>query len=106
MKEGNKFKRLRYVKAYLYSSFFISLLLILGSGASAFGYKTFAPGFEFVSLLSGLIGIQVSSALLMMVQDLEGKEFKEILNFRWNFIIGLVLALSTGALLIWIFVDP
>ena len=104
MKEGIEFKRLRYVKLYLYSSFFISFLLILGSGASAFGYKKFAPGFEFVCMLSGLIGTQVSAALLLLVQDLEGKQFKETLNFRWNFIIGLVLALSTGALLIWIFV--
>ena len=106
MKEEIEFKRLRYVKAYLYSSFIISFLLILGSGASVFGYKKFAPGFEFVSLFGGLIGTQISVAILLMVQDLEGKRFKEPLNFRRNFIIGLVLALSMGALLIWIFVDP
>ena len=103
MKEGIKFKRLRYVKLYLYSVFLTGFLLILVSGASAFGYKKFAPGFEFASLLSGLIGIQVSSALLMLVQDLEGKQFKDTLNFRRNFIFGLVFALSMGALLIWIF---
>ena len=103
MKEEIEFKRLRYVKAYLYSSFIISFLLILGSGASGFGYKKFAPGVEFVSMLSGLIGLQVSSAILMMIRDLEGKQLKEQLNFRRNFIIGLVLTLSLGALLIWIF---
>ena len=106
MKEEIEFKRLRYVKLYLYLSFFISFLLILGAGASAFGYKNFAPGFEFASIFSGMLGLQISTALLMMVQDLEGKEFKEPLNFRRSFIIGLVFALSMGALLIWIFVDP
>lgn len=106
MKEGIEFKRLRYVKVYLYSSFFIGFLLILGSGASVFGYKKFAPGFEFASLFSGLIGIQVSTALLLMVQDLEGKQFKEPLNFRRTVTLGVVLALSIGALLMWIFYDP
>lgn len=106
MEEGVKFKRLRYVKLYLYSSIFIGFLLILGAGASTFGYKKFAPGFEFASLLSGMIGIQISSALLLMAQDFEGKQFKEQINFRRNFIIGLVLSLIIGALLIWIFIVP
>ena len=103
MKEGIEFKRLPYVKVFLYSGFYISLLLILVSAASTFGYKKFAPGFELASLLSGLIGTQVSNALLLLVRDLEGKEFKETLNFRWNLIIGLALSLSIVALLMWVF---
>lgn len=103
MKDGTEYKRLRYVKICLYSSFFISFLLILGSAASVFGYKNFAPGFEFVSLLGGLIGVQISIALLLMIQDLEGKQFKETSDFGRKFIIGLALALSLGALFIWVF---
>ena len=103
MREGLELKRLRYVKFSLYGTIFLSFVLLLGTGASSFGYRK--PGIEFVGMLGALIGVQLSSAKLMLIQDLEGKHFQEVLSLKKNFMIGLASALLIGALLLWVFLD-
>ena len=103
MKEGLELKRLRYVKFSLYGTIFLSFVLLLITGASSFGYGK--PEIEVLGMLGALIGVQLSSAILMLIQDLEGKHFKEVLSFKKNFMIGLASALLIGALLLWVFLD-
>ena len=103
MKEGLELKRLRYVKFSLYGTIFLSFVLLLITGASSFGYGK--PEIEVLGMLGALIGVQLSSAILMLIQDLEGKPFKEVLSFNKNVIIGLASSLLIGALLMWIFLD-
>ena len=101
MKEWPELKRLPHIKFMLYGTMFLSFILLLGTGASAFGYGK--PDVKFVGMLGALIGVQLSTALLMLIQDLEGKHFKEVLGFKKNIIIGFVSAIILGALLMWVF---
>ena len=103
MKQELELKRLRYIKFSLYGTFFLCFVLLLATGAGSFGYRK--PGVEFVGMIGALIGVQLCSAMLMLIQDLEEKPFKEVLNFKTSFLIGLGSALLIGAILFWVFIE-
>ncbi len=103
MKQELELKRLRYIQFSLYGTIFLCFVLLLATGAGSFGYTK--PGVEFVGVIGALIGVQLCSAMLMLIQDLEGKPFREVLNFKTNFLIGLGLSLLIGALLFWVFIE-
>ncbi len=107
MKAELELKRLALIKLTLYSTMVVSAVLVLISVSAAFGYtERVASGVDTVGSLGGLIGMQLSVAILHLIRDLEGRAFKQPRNFRRQVLWGLVGALVLGVLAYLFYVNP
>ena len=106
MKAELELKRLALIKLTLYSTMFLSAVLVLISVSAAFGYTKNASGVDTVGSLGGLIGMQLSVAILHLIRDLEGRAFKQPRNFKRQVLWGLGGALVLGVLAYLFYVNP